>query len=89
MKQGLVAVGQLGPDGLDATQRGPGSLDRRSGRVAPPSPVPAAADAMDPAGVYFGTRSGKLYASANEGGSWAAVAEGLPPIVSVVAAAVA
>jgi len=47
------------------------------------------ADAMDPAGVYFGTRSGKLYASANEGGSWAAVAEGLPPIVSVVAAAVA
>lgn len=47
------------------------------------------ADTLDPAGVYFGTRSGKLYASANEGSSWDAVAEGLPPVVSVVAAAVA
>ena len=47
------------------------------------------ADALDPAGVYFGTRSGKLYASANEGKSWEAIAEGLPPIVCVRAAVVA
>ena len=47
------------------------------------------ADTLDPAGVYFGTRSGKLYASANAGGSWEAIAEGLPPIVCVKAVAVA
>ena len=42
-----------------------------------------AADALDPAGLYFGTRSGKLFASADEGESWKAVAEGLPSIVCV------
>jgi photosystem II stability/assembly factor-like uncharacterized protein len=46
------------------------------------------ADALDPAGIYFGTRSGKLYASGNEGNSWEAIAEGLPPIVCVKGAAV-
>jgi len=45
------------------------------------------ADAIEPTGVYFGTRSGKLYASANDGNSWEAIAEGLPPIVCVKAAA--
>ena len=43
-------------------------------------------DSLDPAGVYFGTRSGKLFGSANEGKSWSSVLEGLPPIVSVRAA---
>jgi len=42
-----------------------------------------ATDRMDPAGVYFGTSGGALYASANEGESWAPVAEHLPPIFSV------
>jgi hypothetical protein len=36
-----------------------------------------------PAGVYFGTNSGALYASADEGDSWAEVAAHLPPILSV------
>jgi hypothetical protein len=40
------------------------------------------------AGVYFGTRSGKLFASPDAGDSWQAVAEGLPPIVCVEAAVV-
>ncbi|HEY6141499.1 MAG TPA: exo-alpha-sialidase [Thermoanaerobaculia bacterium] len=48
-----------------------------------------AADAHDPAGVYFGTRSGKVFASANEGKSWTAVADGLPPVVCVKTARVA
>ena len=43
-------------------------------------------DALDPAGVYFGTRSGKLYASRDEGRSWELVREGLPPVVCVKAA---
>lgn len=47
-----------------------------------------AVDALDPAGVYFGTRSGKLFASADEGERWTEVYDGLPPIVSVRAARV-
>jgi photosystem II stability/assembly factor-like uncharacterized protein len=47
-----------------------------------------AADSLDPAGVYFGTRSGKLFASADEGTKWSLVYDGLPAIVSVKAASV-
>jgi photosystem II stability/assembly factor-like uncharacterized protein len=47
-----------------------------------------AADSLDPAGIYFGTRTGKLFASANEGGSWQLIVEGLPPITCVKAAVV-
>ncbi|HVS31476.1 MAG TPA: sialidase family protein [Thermoanaerobaculia bacterium] len=47
-----------------------------------------AADSLDPAGVYFGTRSGKVFASANEGKEWALVRDGLPPVISVKAARV-
>ena len=48
-----------------------------------------ATDSHDPAGVYFGTRSGKLYASADSGESWQEVAGGLPSIACVKAAVVA
>ena len=40
----------------------------------------------DPAGVYFGTRSGKVFGSADEGESWSELADGLPPVISVKAA---
>jgi hypothetical protein len=43
---------------------------------------------VDPAGVYFGTRSGKLFGSTDEGKSWSALADGLPAIVAVKAAVV-
>jgi hypothetical protein len=43
-------------------------------------------DAHDPAGVYFGTRSGKVYASADHGDSWTCLADALPPVVCVKAA---
>jgi photosystem II stability/assembly factor-like uncharacterized protein len=42
-----------------------------------------ATDELDPAGVYFGTRSGKLYGSADEGKSWKLILDGLPQIVCV------
>jgi len=45
-------------------------------------------DAHDPAGVYFGTRSGKVYASADHGDSWTCLADALPPVVCVKAAMV-
>ena len=46
------------------------------------------ADSLDPAGIYFGTRSGKLYASNDDGKTWNKVADGLPQIVSVQATVV-
>jgi photosystem II stability/assembly factor-like uncharacterized protein len=45
-----------------------------------------ATDTCDPAGIYFGTRSGKVYGSNDEGQSWQAIIEGLPPVVCVRAA---
>ncbi|MEV4760032.1 exo-alpha-sialidase [Micromonospora sp. NPDC049559] len=46
------------------------------------------ADDADPAGVYFGTRSGEVYASRDEGESWSLVAAHLPDVLSVRAAEV-
>ena len=40
------------------------------------------------AGIYFGTRSGKLFASSNAGESWAPIIETLPPICCVKAAVI-
>jgi hypothetical protein len=42
-----------------------------------------ATDRLDPAGVYFGTSSGSVYASAEEGESWTRIAENLPAVYSV------
>ena len=46
------------------------------------------ADALAPAGVYFGTTSGELWMSADEGENWRQVAAHLPEILSVGAASV-
>ena len=42
-----------------------------------------AVDTLDRAGVYFGTGSGHLYASADEGDTWQTFAQHLPAIASV------
>lgn len=42
-----------------------------------------AADDADPAGVYFGTTSGELYASADEGEHWTCIARHLPAVTAV------
>ena len=47
-----------------------------------------ATDTGDPAGVYVGTRSGKLFASRDDGDSWKLVRDGLPPVVCVKTAAI-
>jgi hypothetical protein len=47
-----------------------------------------ATDTLDPAGVFFGTNTGKLFGSSNEGDSWYVVADNLPPVFSVSAAVV-
>ena len=47
-----------------------------------------ATDTLNPAGIYFGTRNGKLFGSNNAGESWQSIAEGLPPVVCVKASVV-
>jgi photosystem II stability/assembly factor-like uncharacterized protein len=46
-------------------------------------------DDADPAGVYFGTRTGDVFASADEGESWTSLARYLPDVLTVRAARVA
>jgi hypothetical protein len=43
-------------------------------------------DDCDPAGVYFGTRSGEVFASADEGASWTSIVRHLPDVLVVRAA---
>jgi photosystem II stability/assembly factor-like uncharacterized protein len=47
-----------------------------------------ASDDLNPAGLYFGTRNGKLFGSNNAGESWQSIAEGLPPVVCVKASVI-
>jgi photosystem II stability/assembly factor-like uncharacterized protein len=42
-----------------------------------------AVDRLDPVGVFFGTSTGQLYGSTDEGRTWNVVAANLPPIWSV------
>lgn len=44
------------------------------------------ADAHEPVGIYFGTTSGEVWASANEGAEWTSIARHLPHIYAVEAA---
>ena len=47
------------------------------------------ADAQDPAGLYFGTTSGELWMSRDEGARWQCIAQHLPEIYAVEVAALA
>jgi len=46
------------------------------------------ADSLDPAGIYFGTRSGQLYGSTDEGKNWKKILDGLPSVVCVKSAVI-
>jgi photosystem II stability/assembly factor-like uncharacterized protein len=46
------------------------------------------ADPLNPAGIYFGTRNGDLWGSADGGASWSMVRTGLPQVLCVRAAVV-
>ena len=43
-------------------------------------------DGQEPAGLYFGTRSGEVWGSVDDGDSWRLLADHLPPVLSVRAA---
>jgi hypothetical protein len=47
-----------------------------------------AVDSLHPHGLYFGTRSGQLYSSCDEGKSWKRILESLPPVVCVKSAVI-
>jgi photosystem II stability/assembly factor-like uncharacterized protein len=47
-----------------------------------------ASDGGDPAGIYFGTRLGKVFGSADAGDTWMQIVDALPPVVCVKAAVV-
>lgn len=42
-----------------------------------------AVDSLDSCGIYFGTTGGQVYASADAGDNWIAIARHLPPVLSV------
>jgi hypothetical protein len=42
-----------------------------------------AVDSLDKCGVYFGTSGGQVYASADDGDTWAPIVRDLPPVLSV------
>ncbi len=41
------------------------------------------ADTLDPTGLYFGTRTGEVFASADAGATWRELARHLPPVLCV------
>ena len=47
-----------------------------------------ARDDLQPFGLYFGTSTGQLFASADEGATWQRLVDLLPPITSVETALV-
>jgi len=48
-----------------------------------------ASDSLDPAGVYFGSNTGKVFHTEDEGESWRLLADNLPPVYSVATAQIA
>jgi hypothetical protein len=47
-----------------------------------------AMDSLDPAGIYFGTNTGEIFASRDEGDTWMLLADNLAPIFSISTAVV-
>ena len=75
------------PSGGPATPAGAGATCGKACRsgtpTSPCSARPWRPTRLEPAGVYFGTNTGSLFASGDEGDSWACVAQHLPTILSV------
>jgi hypothetical protein len=89
-------LGRYVPDGRAAVwrTRDAGSTWTRLGKGLPQEHAyigvlreAMAIDSGDPAAIYFGTSTGEIYASADEGDSWRPIAAHLPPVFSVEAVA--
>jgi len=86
------SIGRFAPDGKLAVWRsrdaGASWQDLRNGLPQKNAFVTVlrqamATDPLQPAGIYFGTSSGSLYASTDEGETWQCIAQHLPSILSV------
>jgi photosystem II stability/assembly factor-like uncharacterized protein len=86
MPDGKAAVWRTG-DGGDSWKRAGDGLPQSDAYLTVLREA-MAVDSLDPVGVYFGTESGHLYGSSDEGRSWSLIADNLPAIWSVEAAVV-
>jgi photosystem II stability/assembly factor-like uncharacterized protein len=86
MPDGHAAVWRTN-DGGDSWIRGDEGLPQHDAYVGVLREA-MAVDRLDPVGVYFGTSTGQLYGSRDEGRSWRLIADNLPAIWSVEAAVV-
>ncbi len=86
MPEGHAAVWRSN-DGGDSWKRSDDGLPRDNAYIAVLREA-MAVDRLDPVGVYFGTSTGQLYGSRDEGQSWRLIADNLPAIWSVAAAVV-
>jgi len=84
MPDGHAAVWRSN-DGGDSWKRSDDGLPREHAFIAVLREA-MAVDSLDPVGVYFGTSTGQLYGSRDEGQSWRLIADNLPSIWSVEAA---
>jgi photosystem II stability/assembly factor-like uncharacterized protein len=73
-------------DGADTWQRHGDGLPQENAFVGVYREA-LSVDRLDPVGIFFGTSTGQLYGSVDEGESWSVVAENLPPIWGVEAVA--
>ncbi len=92
---GTTVWPRTSPDGRPAVYatRDAGTTWTRQDRGLPPHHAwltvkrqAMATDTLDPVGLYFGTTSGELWASRDEGTSWRTIARHLPEIYAVEAA---
>ena len=86
MPEGRAAVWRTSDAGSSWQQLGNGLPDRDA--YVGVLREAMAIDTYDDPGVYFGTSTGQLYASSDEGDSWALVTANLPAIWSVEAAVI-
>ncbi len=86
MPDGHAAVWRTN-DGGDSWIRGDDGLPQENAYLGVLREA-MAVDRLDPVGVYFGTSTGQLYGSRDEGRTWSLIAENLPSIWSVEAAIV-
>jgi hypothetical protein len=86
MPEGHAAVWRTN-DGGETWIRGDEGLPKKDAYVGVLREA-MAVDRLDPVGVYFGTSTGQLYGSRDEGKTWRLIADNLPSIWSVDAAIV-
>ena len=59
------------------------TVDIAPGQAVTQRTILDAVEALESCGIYFGTTGGQVYASADAGDHWSAIARDLPPVLSV------